>query len=373
MAEFKTDIYRSGAPDLLGGYKEGMTMRRLGMQNDEAERELKEQQAIRDAYKNNTVIGPDGKPTVNQAGLMSEIGRVNGQKAYEHNQALSKDKLDQMVKHSQVGAQLLGQAVDQNSYSQVRAQLIQSGLMDEKNLPEQFDQKLVRGLEMRSLTALERLQMQMKKDELEESRRMRWAMAGAQKGEREEKETNAAVEKLQTKLSPLQDIQNSIGTVESKMKFKLDTYDPDTETALIDGKKQKVDLPGASIPGIGRVTAYSNAARDLETAMARVFNVELKDRSGAAVTTPELERLKAEFGSGKFNTEAEKIGALREYQKLATIAMKNVEAGYSPKAVRTYGERGGMTSQTVGGSDGDAELQALLAEKKRRSQTARVK
>jgi hypothetical protein len=154
---------------------------------------------------------------------------------------------------------------------------------------------------------------------------------------------NRQVEKLQTKLSPLQDIQNSIGTAESQMGFTLDEYDPETNTA--NGKE--VDLPGVSVPLLGRLTAHSNKARDLNTAMSRVFNVELKDRSGAAVTSPELARLKQEFGEGKFNTEAEMLRAMKDYQRAATMAMKNTEAGYTPTAVETYNDRGGMTSRNL--------------------------
>jgi len=199
--------------------------------------------------------------------------------------------------------------------------------------------------------------------------------------------TNAQVEKLQTKLSPLQDIQNAVSTVEGKMGFTLDQYDPATNKA---GGKD-VDLPGVSVPGLGRITAYSGEARDLDTAMSRVFNTELKDRSGAAVTTPELNRLRQEFGEGKFNTEQEKLQALKDYQRAATLAMKNVEAGYAPGAVDTYNDRGGMTSRNLpnpfkgavteeqvaqqlqggnranaGGKSGPSKLDALMAEKIRR-------
>jgi hypothetical protein len=154
---------------------------------------------------------------------------------------------------------------------------------------------------------------------------------------------NLQVEKLQAKLSPLQEIQNSVSTAENQMGFKLDQYDP--ETNKVNG--EEVDLPGVSIPLLGRVTAHSNKARDLNTAMSRVFNVELKDRSGAAVTSPELQRLKQEFGEGKFNTEQEMLRAMKDYQRAATLAMKNVEAGYAPGAVDTYNERGGMTSRNL--------------------------
>lgn len=161
--------------------------------------------------------------------------------------------------------------------------------------------------------------------------------------ERKEVKTNQYVEKLQNKLTPLQEINTSLSGVENKMGFTLDEYDPETNKA----KGKAVDLPGISVPGLGRIKFYSGDARSLDNAMTKVFNVELKDRSGAAVTTPELARLRDEFSEGKFNTESEKIAALKEYKRLAGLAMKNVEAGYDPAVVATYQDRGGMTSQSV--------------------------
>lgn len=115
---------------------------------------------------------------------------------------------------------------------------------------------------------------------------------------------------------------------------------------VTDSKGKEVDLPGVSVPGLGRFTIGNQPAQTLESAMATVFNTELKDRSGAAVTTPELERLKTEFGQGKFNTESQMISALQRYKKLAYQALKNAEARYESPIVDEYKARGGITSDS---------------------------
>lgn len=125
---------------------------------------------------------------------------------------------------------------------------------------------------------------------------------------------------------------------------KIDDLKVEGKTIL--GKDGKpVDLPGVSIPLLGRI-GVDEKGRNLESAMATVFNTELKDRSGTAVTSPELERLKIEFGQGKFNTEAEMVRALQRYKQLASSALRNTEARYEKPIIEEYKQRGGVTSES---------------------------
>ncbi len=164
---------RGRAPDLLGGYKEGLSMKRMAGQDAEIERQRLEDHGTRDAFKNNLTMNPDGTQTVNRQMLMSDLAKVNGAKAYQQGEAFKQQdsaaqaaKMKQMLESAEAGGQLLGGAVDQQSYNQVRQQLISNGIMDEKNLPPQFDPNHVKGLEMRALSAKERLDHQIKEQEL---------------------------------------------------------------------------------------------------------------------------------------------------------------------------------------------------------------
>lgn len=135
----------------------------------------------------------------------------------------------------------------------------------------------------------------------------------------------------------------AIGAVENQLGFKLDDIDDDGK---VNGKD--IDLPGVSLPLVGRVSAYDGDARTLQSRVAKIFNVELKDRSGAAVTDSELERLRTEFAAGKFNSETEMLQALRDYKNAARVALANAEARFSPEAIAEYRDRGGFTSANIG-------------------------
>lgn len=148
-----------------------------------------------------------------------------------------------------------------------------------------------------------------------------------------------SVERLAGNLGTSQDAARTIKNVEQLIGFDLNKYDPSKNT--VDGKK--VDLPGVSIPALGRFTAYSSDARVLDNTASKLFNIELKDRSGAAVTTPELERLKMEYSQGKFNTESEILGAMKRYKSALLSKMRDIEAA-NPSAASRYASQGGTTS-----------------------------
>ncbi len=155
------------------------------------------------------------------------------------------------------------------------------------------------------------------------------------------------VTKLSDKVAPMQTIMNTFNEVDAKLGFDLDTYDPKSNRAINakTGKDEAVDLPGVSMPLLGRVGFYDKKARGVDDVISRVFNVELKDRSGAAVTSQELQRLQAEFSSGKFNTEEEKLDALQRYKRAAMIAMENAERGFADDVRNEYAARDGQLSK----------------------------
>lgn len=152
---------------------------------------------------------------------------------------------------------------------------------------------------------------------------------------RKERFLEGQVQSYEKSIQGKASLNNAVLNLESKLGFSLDDYDPATNS--IQG--QNVDVPGANIPLVGRVSFYDKNARQISDSFSRIFNIELKDRSGAAVTTPELERLKQEFSSGKFQTESELIGAARDYKRLLNEELDRRAAAYSPEVRQIYHER----------------------------------
>ena len=171
------------------------------------------------------------------------------------------------------------------------------------------------------------------------------AAADARQGAADDK----AAGDLSKEIKGTQEIGNAIKNVENILGEPLDNYRI-KEGVIYNSKNQPVDLPGVStqIPMVGRITAPWGDARRLEGAISRVFNTELADRSGASVTNQEMERLKREFASGQYNTEAEMIEAMQAYKRALFRELKNREAGFNPRVKKLYESRGGETSATIG-------------------------
>jgi hypothetical protein len=209
-----------------------------------------------------------------------------------------------------------------------------------------FDPRIKKNLQMRAITTLDRLKMENDHLNRQEARDERRYLRGEALNEKRERNLDQDIQKLSKDVAGTQDLLGALDEVEGKLGGSIDTFSKDASGNLVRGGK-KVDLPGVSIPGIGRVSAYSEDARGLRDAASRVFNATLKDRSGGAVTDNELERLKTEFSEGKFNTEPELISALQRYKRQVQTVLKNREAAYKPEAVARYTEQGGRTSQTI--------------------------
>jgi len=159
--------------------------------------------------------------------------------------------------------------------------------------------------------------------------------------QKDEKKVEDQMVKFESKAIDAVPLMENMSTVEDILGAPLEQYDPKTES--INGKK--VDLPGKSIPGIGRVFAPGSQGETLQAAMANIFNTTLKERSGAAVTDQELNRLKNEFAQGKFNTEGKMIEAMQRYKRILQKRMRQHEAAFKPEVRNLYRTQGGMTSE----------------------------
>lgn len=156
--------------------------------------------------------------------------------------------------------------------------------------------------------------------------------------EKREKKIEDQLIKFESKAIDAVPLVENLNRVEEILGGKLEQFDPNTGT--LNGKK--IDLPGKSVPGIGRVFAPGSVGESLQAAFSNIFNTTLKERSGAAVTDQELARLKNEFAQGKFNTEEKMLEALQRYKTILRKRMRQHEAAFSPDVRERFKKQGGM-------------------------------
>jgi hypothetical protein len=106
--------------------------------------------------------------------------------------------------------------------------------------------------------------------------------------------------------------------------------------------------PGGMLPD----RSLPQDVREARQALQKLFNITLKDRSGAAVTYQELERLKAEFGSGLIKHPDQLLTAIKEARNIVESHYTGVGASYGKEALDAYNtnlEAIGGTPFRVGG------------------------
>lgn len=112
-----------------------------------------------------------------------------------------------------------------------------------------------------------------------------------------------------------------IGSVESILSTKPEIAE------YISGPKSLI--PDMALPS--EITAGKQAFQKL-------FNITLKNRSGAAVTIPEFERLKAEFGSGAFKKPDQLRAALEQARTIINKHYASIASGFGKDALDAYNE-----------------------------------
>lgn len=190
--------------------------------------------------------------------------------------------------------------------------------------------------------ASKELQAELLRSQKEDSREERRLRDQEKMDQKRGEILNKDIQKFQDKTQDTRNILNSINDFESVLGKNLNNLD--TKGSDVKEGSKALDLPGVSVPGMGRVSFYSGDARKLRDAASNIFNVELKNRSGAAVTDNELKRLRDEFSAGKFNTESELMDAIKRYKNRTQLVLKQQESGYSPEAIKAYKERSDINS-----------------------------
>ena len=100
------------------------------------------------------------------------------------------------------------------------------------------------------------------------------------------------------------------------------------------------NIPGYGQTGMLPDYMLSYEGKSARSALGRLFNITLKDRSGAAVTEPELERLKQEFSTGKFKTDKDIRSAYNRALKILKNHTQSILASYPKEVQEKYFEQG---------------------------------
>ena len=115
---------------------------------------------------------------------------------------------------------------------------------------------------------------------------------------------------------------------------------------LAEDKVDELLSKTGNIPGFGTGAALpdilvGSTGREVRQLVQTLTNITLKDRSGAAVTTPEFERLKSELGTSLGKTDQDLIKGLINFRKQLNSVVSTALAGMDEQDLNRYFETGG--------------------------------
>lgn len=98
--------------------------------------------------------------------------------------------------------------------------------------------------------------------------------------------------------------------------------------------------PKSAVPDIavGMVADNADDIRTGRQAFQKLFNITLKDRSGAAVTIPEFNRLKAEFATGVWKTPEQVKAGVAQARNIIQKHYQGIAASYGKNVLDAYNE-----------------------------------
>jgi hypothetical protein len=105
-----------------------------------------------------------------------------------------------------------------------------------------------------------------------------------------------------------------------------------------DAIKKRPDLP-EYLTGLKSYAPDKLVDNDIATgrqAVNKLFNITLKNRSGAAVTNQELERLKNEFATGLWKTKEAFANGVEQARKIISDHYRGIAAGFGKDTVDAY-------------------------------------
>lgn len=144
---------------------------------------------------------------------------------------------------------------------------------------------------------------------------------------------------------------------------------PQLEQALttVEGLLSKIpkggDVPGYGMTGMMPNWLLSDEGKTIRMALAPLANLTLKDRSGAAVTNPEMARFLNELGTGAMMSDADMMRGVTTLRSMLNATKSNFMAGAHPEVIAEYNKRYGTNTQMpLGASAGPGAQPAQTAQ-----------
>lgn len=157
----------------LQNMTQALTIKSLANRNQIEGQSIADDQATRDAIKNNVTVGPDGQQTVDRKGTITDLMQKAPMKAMDlqttwrqQDMAQQAAQLKQMQDQQAITSQVLMGVRDQASLADAKQTLLRMGVRNADKLPDVYDPQQIQSIQYHALTYKEQLDQQNKQTEL---------------------------------------------------------------------------------------------------------------------------------------------------------------------------------------------------------------
>jgi hypothetical protein len=164
-----------------------------GMQIQQSQNDLNDQQSLRDAFKNNVKTDASGNPSLDKQGVLSDLYKSGNPKSMDYSQLWASQDLEKFKQQSEIAKQLAWSVRDEGTYQAVRQKAMQLGLPNAQMLPPNYDPSFVQNWQMHSLegdkqadlaikqqdTNIKKQELDVKRQELDLNKKKAFGASGA--------------------------------------------------------------------------------------------------------------------------------------------------------------------------------------------------
>ena len=239
--------------DVLAPASQYMQLSQLANKQRAAEKQMAEQKALGDIYRQNVVMGEGGTPSLDRPAILSDLYQFDPQLALRQQTtfeqmdlASQKRRLEAAMQENKAIARLTYSVKDQPSYETARQQAIEMELEGAEKLPLEYDKGLVDRLQFDALNTEQRLNQKWKEKQSTLGR------YDALRGQREAKQITKDTGKMSVTYNKLQ----------NAARLGFDAYEKNEEKSA-----QSADI--AMVFGIMKMFDPQSTVREGEYATAK--------------------------------------------------------------------------------------------------------
>lgn len=141
-------------------------LQQLAFQNQQMQQEQQDKNTLSSLLKKNVVTDSQGRSSLNQGAALSDLYKVNPQKAMAFQEQIKNMDLDKLKRDTEISKQFAWSATPEN-YSSYKQKMIEMGVVNAEKLPDMYSPEFVKRWQVATLDGEKQVAMMYQDKELQ--------------------------------------------------------------------------------------------------------------------------------------------------------------------------------------------------------------